>query len=364
MEQQKQLDESSHMSHRISIHVLQAVLLVLLVGLVSAPLAGAQSATPVVAPPVVPTAAATIPASGPGPNQLHRTENFLVLGADVRPGPWMMHTDSIMLVALDHDTQQVGVLSIPRDLWVDIPGWGADRINAAYFAGDYKKFKGGGPALAKQVVEQTLGVPIAHVVLIKMDALEQLVTALGGITVNLDCPLYEQTPDPKNPDRLVNWTLPAGEVKLNGADARKFATYRYLTSDFGRTQRQQQLIWAIRNRAKSLDIVPRIPQLWSALSGVFKTDLNVLDVIRLSQLGLSLEPGNVHGAALDRDVLKPYVTKGGASVLVIKDKESLNKRLGEVFTSRPLAELGKTNGKCPAPPPGFKAPTPAPTSAP
>ena len=210
----------------------------------------------------------------------------------------------------------------------------------------------------------TLGVPIAHVVLIKMDGLEQLVNALGGVTVHLDCPLYEQTPDPTNPERLLNWTLPAGEVTLNGADARKFATYRYLTSDFGRAQRQQLLIWAIRNRAKSLDIVPRIPELWSTLSKTIKTDLNVLDIIGLSRLALSLESGSVRGTALDRDVTRSFITKGGASVLVIKDHESLNRRLGELFTARPLADLGSTRGKCPPPPPGFALPQPAPTIAP
>jgi LCP family protein required for cell wall assembly len=275
----------------------------------------------------------------------------------------MMHTDSIMLLAIDHETEQVGVISIPRDLWVDIPGWGADRINSAYFLGEYTKYKGGSPALAKAVAEKTLGIPIKHVVLIKMDGLVQGVDALGGVTVTLDCPLYEQTPDPKNENRMLNWSLPAGDVTLTGAEARKFATYRYLTSDFGRAQRQQQLIWAIRNRAESVNIVSRIPQLWTALQGTFKTDLSVLDLLRLVRFGLTLDPQKVTGASLS-DVIKPYRTKGGASVLVIKDKASLNRRLGEMFTSRPLAELGKTNGKCPAPPPGFKVPAPRPTPKP
>lgn len=335
-------------------------LLCLFAGAFLTPAALAQTPTPVGAPTGTPTTTATL-APTPDPTRLQRTENFLVLGADVRPGPWMMHTDSIMLVAIDHDTEQVGILSIPRDLWVDIPGWGADRINSAYFLGDYTKYKGGSPALAKIVAEKTLGVPIQHVVLIKMDGLSQLVDALGGITVKLDCPLYEQTPDPKNPNKMVNWSLPAGEVKLTGAEARKFATYRYLTTDFGRAQRQQQLIWSIRNRAKSLDILPKIPQLWTALSGAFETDLGVLDVLRLARFGLGLDATKVTGAALAPDVIKPFTTKGGAAVLVIKDKASLNKRLGEMFTARPLAELGKSAGKCPAAPPGFKPlPTPKP----
>jgi polyisoprenyl-teichoic acid--peptidoglycan teichoic acid transferase len=339
------------------------LLLAVLVGLLIAPIPPAVAQAGTVTPSPSPVAIGT-PAPTPDPAHLKRTENFLVLGADVRPGPWMTHTDSIMLLAVDRQTEQIGILSIPRDLWVDVPGWGADRINSAYFLGDYTKYKGGSPAMAKAVAEKTLGVPIQHVVLIKMDGLAQLVDALGGVTVKLDCPLYEQTPDPKNQNRLVNWSLPAGDVKLNGEEARKFATYRYLTSDFGRAKRQQQLIWAIRNQAKNLDIVTRIPQLMSALSGTFSTDLSVLDVLRLVRFGLTLDSAKVTGASLAPDVVKPYRTSGGASVLVIKDKASLNQRLGEMFTSRPLAELGKSNGKCPAPPPGFTVPAPRPTAKP
>ena len=136
------------------------------------------------------------------------------------------------------------------NLWVDVPGWGEDRINAVYFLGGYTKYPGGRPALARRVAEETLDVPIEHVALIKMDGLARLVDALGGVTVTLRLPAgTEQTPDPKNPNRLLNWTLPAGEVLLDGPTAKKFVTYRYLQSDFGRARRQQQLIWAVRNQA-------------------------------------------------------------------------------------------------------------------
>jgi polyisoprenyl-teichoic acid--peptidoglycan teichoic acid transferase len=297
------------------------------------------------------------------PLRLDRTENFLVLGADTRPGPWMMHTDSLMLIAIDRETSEVGILSIPRDLWVGVPGWGEDRINAVYFLGGYTKYPGGGPALARRVAEESLGVPIEHVALIKMDGLARLVDAIGGVTVRLDCPLYEQTPDPHNPDRLLNWTLPAGEVLLDGANAKKFVTYRYLQSDFGRARRQQQLIWAIRNQAMKSDLIPRIPELWKGLSATFETDLSLLDMIGLARFGLELKPENVRGAALDHDIVKSYVTSGGAAVLVIKDTPTLAARLEEIFASQPLAELGKNaSGKCPPPPPGFAKPVSTPAS--
>ncbi len=297
------------------------------------------------------------------PLRLDHTENILVLGADTRPGPWMMHTDSIMLVAIDRQAGEVGILSIPRDLWVDIPGWGQDRINAAYFLGGYTKYPGGGPALARRVAEETLGIPVGHVALVKMDGLARLVDAIGGVTVTLDCPFYEQTPDPQNPSRMLNWSLPAGEVRFDGPTAKKFVTYRYLQSDFGRAQRQQQVIWAIRNQALKMDLIPRIPELWRALSGAFETDLSLLDVIGLAGFGLELKPEKVHGTTLDHDVVKSYVTPGGASVLVVKDPATLAARLAGMFSSKPLSELGKNEtGRCPPPPPGFSSlnPTPVP----
>jgi polyisoprenyl-teichoic acid--peptidoglycan teichoic acid transferase len=332
------------------------------------PTAVPPSATPTATSTLTPTATATITPTvevtgtatatptfdASAPLRLEQTQNILVLGADVRPGPWMMHTDSIMLVAIDKAAGEVGVLSIPRDLWVEVPNWGADRLNSVYFLGSHTKYPGGGPALAERVVEETLGVPVHHVVLIKMDGLAKLVDALGGITVHLDCPLYEQTPDPKDPNRMVNWTLPAGDVQLDGATARKFATYRYLTTDFGRAQRQQQLIWAIRDRASSLDILPRLPELWNALSGTFETDLNLLDVVGLARLGLELQAENVHGAALDRDVVERYVTKGGADVLRFRDQATLRRRLSELFDTRPLSTLGRSDpAACPPKPKGF-----------
>jgi polyisoprenyl-teichoic acid--peptidoglycan teichoic acid transferase len=303
----------------------------------------------------------------PTPPGLDKTDNILVLGADVRPGRWKPNTDSIMVVAIDHESNQVGIVSIPRDLYINIPGWGEDRINAAAFVGDQINYPGGGPALAQRMIKDTIGIPTQHYAIIRMEGLVRLVDALGGVTVNLECPLYEQTPDPKDQTKLVNWSLPAGPNFLNGTDAKKFATYRYIQSDFGRVRRQQQLIWAIRNRALQLDVIPRIPELWSALQDTFKTDLGLLDIVRLAKLGMAMEPQNVHGTVLDQEVMGPWTTPGGGSVLVVKDRAALEKKLAGLFGAQPISDLGKKQGpKCPPAPAGFKDlnPTPAPTAPP
>ncbi len=287
-------------------------------------------------------------------HRLNYTENYLFLGADQRPGWEAWRTDSIMVIAVDPKTNQVGIISIPRDLYVDVPGYGRERINAVDYIGEKKKYPGGGPALAAVVVSDTLGIPTQHYIRVQMEGLVRLVDALGGVDVTLDCPLYERTPNDSAPKGYVEWSLPAGTVHLDGDAARKFATYRYVTSDFGRTQRQQQLIWAIRNRALQGDIIARVPELWKAMSGLFTTDLTLVDVIRLVNVGLKLKPSNVHGLVFSPSVMKDYQTDQGQQVLVIKDKAALDKAKEELFFRRPLEELGRTeSGKakqCPPPP--------------
>lgn len=286
--------------------------------------------------------------------RLQHTENILVLGADQRPGWEAWRTDSIMVVAIDMPRQQVGVISIPRDLYVEVPDYGKERINAVDYIGEKIKAPGGGPGLVSRVISATLGIPTQHYARIQMTGLAQLIDALGGVTVTLDCPLYERTPNDALPAGYEEWTLPAGQVWLNGDAARKFATYRYVTSDFGRIQRQQQLIWAIRNRALQSNIIPRIPELWKAFSNMFVTDLSLVDVIRLANFGIKLKPADVHGLIIGPPIVKDFTTEKGEMVLVIGDRAELEARKERLFLGKPLEQLGRSEpGKpkeCPPPP--------------
>jgi LCP family protein required for cell wall assembly len=320
------------------------------------------SPTPGVTPqptmPVAHSQPATIPAF------LEQTENILVLGTDQRGDGQAWRTDTIMVVVVDHPNRRVGIISIPRDLWVTIPGYGMGRINQADYLGEARKVPGGGPALTAKLIRETLGIPTQHWVRLKYNGLPRLVDTLGGVTVHLDCPLYERTPHPTIPDRLVDWSLPAGDVTLDGDTAKKFATYRYVTNDSGRARRQQQLIWGMRERALQLDMIPKLPELWGALSDVFSTDLNLLDILRLSQLGASLQPGEVHSLVLGMQVMGNYITPNGAWVLVVRDRSKLESELANLFGGVLLADLAHNqapNGKCPPAPRGFAAPQPAPT---
>ncbi len=287
-------------------------------------------------------------------HRLGQTQNVLVLGADQRPGWEAWRTDSIMVVAIDQKNEQVGILSIPRDLYVDVPGYGKERINAVDYIGEKVKYPGGGPALAARVISETLGIPTQHWARIQMDGLARLVDALGGVDVTLDCPLYERTPNDSAPKGYEEWTLPAGQVHLDGDTARKFATYRYVTSDFGRTQRQQQLIWAIRNRALQGNVLTRIPELWGAMSSLFATDLGLGDVVGLANLGIKLRPSDVHGMIFSRTTLKDFTTADGQMVLLVGDKAALEAEKEQLFFRKPLEQLGRNEpgqeSQCPPPP--------------
>jgi polyisoprenyl-teichoic acid--peptidoglycan teichoic acid transferase len=287
-------------------------------------------------------------------NRLSRTENILVLGQDQRPDWESWRTDSMIVVAIDREYGQVGIISIPRDLWVNIPGYpeGQQRINAVDYIGEKMEYPGGGPALAAHVVSETLGIPTQHYVRVHLNGLVKLVDALGGVKVMLDCPLYEATPKDAEMKEYVPWSLPAGESWLDGDSARKFVTYRSVTTDFGRSQRQQQMIWALRNRALEVNLLPRLPELLAAMSNLYATDLTLIDIARLAQFGADLGPSDVHGFQIGMSMLSETVTDSGEWVLTLSDPAALAAEKEKLFLHRPLEKLGKNeSGKeCPPPP--------------
>lgn len=281
-----------------------------------------------------------------GPASIYTTENILVLGMDARQGGKMWRTDTIMIAAVDAQRREVGILSIPRDLWVNIPGYGEGRINIVDFIGENRDGAGGGPALVNRVLQDTLGIQTQHWVRVRQEGLVELVDAMDGITITLDCPFIEKTPDPNVKGQYEYLMLPAGEVFLEGETAKKFVTYRYASTDFSRARRQQQIIWALRDRALELDLLPHIPQLWAALADTFQTDLLPGDVIRLARLADGLAPEQVHGLVLSRKALQS-ASIAGSAVLVVADPAVLKAEVEGLFTSRPIAELGRsTTGRC------------------
>lgn len=282
-----------------------------------------------------------------------QTDNFLILGTDRVDDAVNWRTDVIMVVGLDRAQRRAAVFSIPRDLLVPIPDRGWGRINTVDFIGQERiNVEGGGPALVANVIENTLGVPIQHWVRVEMEGFEQLVDAVGGVTIHLDCPFYEPIYDLS----LGSWTyfsLPPGEVTLSGEEAHWYARLRMRETDFGRAQRQRQLLWALRDKMLSANLVLRLPELWRALDGQFVTDLSLLEIVELAQFSLPLNASRVHAGALTYPELQGFTSSSGGAVLRVSSTSAVQAKIDSIWTSAPMADAAKPEDEtCPAPPPG------------
>ncbi|MBI2305222.1 MAG: LCP family protein [Chloroflexi bacterium] len=267
-------------------------------------------------------------------SEASRRVTVLLLGLDQRPQEKDIpsRSDTIILATVDPANKTAGMLSIPRDLWATIPLHGQafqDRINTAYVYGEINRYPGGGPALARDTVTSTLGVNIQHYVVIDFQGLEKVIDALGGITIDVPKPLVD--------DRFPTYdygyqrvTFAAGVQQMNGQTAVRYARVRNPDSDFERMKRQQQVLMAMRDKALRIDVIPKLPQLFKELAGTVKTDLVLADIVRLAKIGKDIEIGNITALTLEGDAVTPYVTPGGADVLLLR-REKAQELVSQLF---------------------------------
>jgi len=258
-----------------------------------------------------------IPTSSPAP-QTER-KNVLVMGIDRRPGEaFISRTDSMMLVSIDPESDSAAILSIPRDLYVVIPGRGQDRINTAFVYGSTGNNPAGGAQLAMQTVEYNLGVPVHDYLLVDFGAVTRGIDAIGGIDIQVPYDIY----DPTYPDMDYGYDplyIGAGLQHMDGATALKYARTRHQDNDFYRAQRQQQVLLAARQKALGLgpgELLRQAPFLYQQLSDGIRTDLGLDEIIRLSTTASGIPTENIRTEVLDQDYVMSYRTPAGASVLV------------------------------------------------
>ena len=165
----------------------------------------------------------------------------LVIGSDKRQGDGVndSRSDTLMLVRIDPQTHYISLLSLPRDLWVDIPGYGENKINAAY--------EQGGVKLALKTVESVTGVDVNYLMVVDFSGFTRLVNAFGGVYVPVD-QYYQHTNTPGT-EQYAQIDVKPGYQLLHGTDALGFARYRHTDSDFYRNARQQTFLQAFQARA-------------------------------------------------------------------------------------------------------------------
>ncbi len=275
----------------------------------------------------------TLPPGQPTPTLIPTSEpwggservNILLMGIDRRPGEaFISRTDTMMLISLDPVTESVSILSIPRDLYVLIPGRGRDRINTAFVYGSTGNNPAGGAALAMQTVEYNLGVPVNHYILVDFSAVTKGVDALGGIDVFVPVAIN----DPTYPDMNYGFDplfIPAGLQHFDGETALKYARTRHQDSDFGRAARQQQLLLAVRQKVTALGFTGMIAQagnLYRQVENGVRTDLSLEQMIRLATAANSVDSENIRNDVLDYDYVSSFRTEAGAAVLVLDNQKA------------------------------------------
>ena len=250
--------------------------------------------------------------------------SILVMGLDYRDwetGEGPPRTDTMILLSIDPLTMSVGMLNIPRDLWVAIPGgFGYGRINTAYPIGEAYKWPGGGPGMAMDTVEALLGLPIDYYAQIDFAAFEQFIDELGGIHV---LPPEEIKVDPLGPGNTV--VLKNKPYLLDGPTALAYARARNSEgADFDRAGRQQQVIMAIRDRIIDLGVptlLAKAPQLYEDLEAGIHTNLSLEDALQLGMLALQIPAEEYkRGTIAPPEAAIPLTYNGDKIVKPVPDK--------------------------------------------
>lgn len=273
------------------------------------------------------------------------TVTFLLLGSDTRGGT-SFRTDTIVVAIVRPHDGQVSLISFPRDLWVNIPDVGMQRINTAYEYGESSGYAGGGPGLLKDTILYNFGLQVDHTAMVDFDGFRQIVTTIGGIDVPISCPytdwrLIDPSYDPENENSWALYTAGPGLIHMDGDFALWYARSRKKSNDFDRGRRQQEVLRAIYAQAIQTNLVPQIPQLYNELSGSLTTDLGLLDIAKLSPLALHLTNADIRSYYVAGDLVSGWITPGGADVLV-PNTELIQNMLKDALAASPKQQERQT----------------------
>ncbi len=253
-----------------------------------------------------------------------RRFTLLLLGIDQRsavnePGPF--RSDTMMIISVDPVRKTAGVLSIPRDLWVTVPGFRQARINTANYLGDANAYPGGGPALAAETIRQNLGVPIDKYLLVNFDVFTRVV---GTLTPNgVEICVREVIDDPDYPDAgygTIAVHFDPGCQILDAEHLLQYARTRATQgSDFDRAARQQEVMRAVLKEVLTLgglsNALAQVPTLWAELAGSFKTNLTLDEILRMATLAGEINQDDIHFGVIDNLYVDLRTTTAGDQVL-------------------------------------------------
>jgi polyisoprenyl-teichoic acid--peptidoglycan teichoic acid transferase len=279
----------------------------------------------------------------------------LIIGLDYRD--WIANegpprSDTMILLTIDPLTKTAGMLSIPRDMWVNIPGFGYSRINTAYSSGEGNKLPGGGPELARKTVEQFIGVPIQYYAQVDFSTFASFIDEIGGIEIYNDENLRL---DPVGVGKDKIKLTCCGMRPLDGEKALAYVRFRKdKEGDVARAERQQKVIIAIRNKVLSPENFPmmigKAQTFYEQFSAGIRTNMPFDVAIRLGVLAKDIPVESIKQGAIDYTMVALDSTVlGGQDASVMKPlPDKIRELRDQIFTAggavNPLANQNDLPG--------------------
>lgn len=267
--------------------------------------------------------------------------NILLLGSDERARDnEPPRTDTMLLLTLDLEHRTAGMISLPRDLWVPIPGYDlTTKINTAYVLGEKRGYPGGGAQLAKDTVSSFIGRPVQYYVQVNFNGFVRFIDLIGGVKVDVSETIHDEQYPTANYG-YQTFHLDAGPQHLDGETALKYVRTRNADSDYGRAARQQQLIQAVMDKVTTAGMIPmlvsRAPQLMNAMRTSFRTDMPVPTAIDIARYVHSNSFVAVRQVVLDDRYGTESWSEDGAWIL-LPDRQRIRPMLSEFFDIPPEA---------------------------
>lgn len=269
------------------------------------------------APPSEPSAI-EIPRPMPLIDQPESVVNIVIIGTDSRVNEGIARSDTLMVASLDKANGTVTLLSIPRDLYVYIPGWRVDRINTADVHGRQE--------LVETTILYNFGLRTDLFVRAQFSGFTQVIDTLGGVDVQVTGYLNDTCGGKR-------WNYTPGEYHMNGFTALCYVRMRYASSDFDRLRREQEVVQAIFRKGLSLYGLTRIPELFVQFGNMVQTDVTVADALPLTPLAATInaDPSRIHLYRVDQTMVTSYRVPSTGAAVLLPNREAILAMLQAAF---------------------------------
>ncbi len=249
--------------------------------------------------------------------------NILLLGSDNDEKFFAPLAQTDIIVTIDPTTNYVGMLSIPRDLWLNVPGQGQHKLDEAFAYGWQYVHQGPTPfsnavGLSIATIQQDFGIPITHYAWVGLNGFIKVIDTAGGVDIDAIHPMTDDiypndinTSDPYGYKRLY---IAPGPQHMDGLHALEYVRTRHsdLVGDFGRSARQQQVLSQLKTKLATPGIINQLPELTKDLDGYVKTDMDLPGIINLMAFARNFDPNKVDRVVLSPPYSTPFTAPNGA----------------------------------------------------